>query len=156
MKKHKENEKNSAASKEEQLKKRGRREFLGRSGLTAGAALTAFAAGGVAKGAHIQTDQSRLMAPDLFRQMLNQALTDRAFQNDIQKQGFKALDARGYQHGVPLDVQATLESALFTSVEVAAKPRCGICGICGLCGLCGEVNAGSASAALWALFYIAA
>jgi hypothetical protein len=95
------------------------------------------------------------MSPDVFRRLFDQALTDKEFQNDIQTRGFKALDARGYQHGVPVEVQASLESSLLVSVGEAAKPKCGVCGVCGLCGLCGEINLGSASAALWALFALA-
>jgi hypothetical protein len=95
------------------------------------------------------------MSPDVFRRLFDQALTDREFQDDIQRMGFKALDARGYQHGVPLEVQATLERSLLVAPGEAAKPKCGVCGVCGLCGLCGEINLGSASAALWALFALA-
>jgi hypothetical protein len=146
----------TSAEPTEKSKRTARREFLSRTGLTAGGALmTTLAAGGISKGAQSLTTQQRLMNPDVFRKLFDQALTDKEFQNDIQTQGFKALEARGYQHGVPVEVQATLESSLFTSVGAVAKPKCGVCGVCGLCGLCGEVNLGSASAALWALFALA-
>jgi hypothetical protein len=100
---------------------------------------------------------ANLMAPADFNKMFARALTDTAFQNDIKAHGFKALETHGFQHGVPPEMQATLEKALFTTgtAAVPRKPRCGICGVCGTCGLCGEVNFGSASAALWALFGLA-
>jgi hypothetical protein len=138
-----------------QIEKTPRREFLSRTGRTAGGVLIgSLAAGGISEGAQ-STTQQRLLNPDVFRRLFDQALTDKEFQNDILARGFKALDARGYQHGVPVEVQATLESSLLVSVGEVAKPKCGVCGVCGLCGLCGEINLGSASAALWALFALA-
>lgn len=137
-------------------KKAGRREFLERTGLTAGGVLmTTLAAGGGAKGAQGLSAQQRLIHGEDFRRLLNQALTDKAFQNDIRMHGFKAIEARGYHLEMPQDVQASFESALVMQVAVEEKPACGVCGICGLCGLCAEINAGSASAALWALFALA-
>src|SRR5574338_532363 len=135
-------------------KKAGRREFLERSGLTAGGLLmTTLAAGGSATGAQGVSAQQRLIHGEDFRRLLNQALTDKAFQNDIRIHGFKAMEARGYHLEVPQEVKANFEATMAVAVE--EKPNCGICGICGLCGLCAEVNAGSASAALWALFALA-
>lgn len=137
-----------------QSKKAGRREFLERTGLTAGGVLmTTLAAGATSKGAQDITVQRRQLSGDDFRKLLDQALTDKAFQNDIRTQGFKAIEARGYNFQVPVEVQANLESALVVAEE--EKPKCGVCGVCGLCGLCAEINAGSASAALWALFALA-
>ena len=100
---------------------------------------------------------AKLMKPADFEKMFTAALTDKKFQKDVQTRGFKALDERGYDHGVPPEVQKTLEKALFTMSGKPArrKPRCGVCGVCGVCGLCGGVNFGSASAALWALFALA-
>jgi hypothetical protein len=153
MKKSNKNEKTSSTPKE-LSKKAGRREFLERTGLTAGGVLmTTLAAAGSSKGQNITTAQQRQLAADDFRSLFYQAMTDRTFQNEILTGGFKALEARGYHFQVPLEVQATLEQSLF--VAAPAKPRCGVCGVCGLCGLCAEVNAGSASAALWALFHLA-
>ena len=99
-----------------------------------------------------------LMKPTDFDKMFAAALTDKKFQDDLRTHGFKALDDRKFQHGVPPHVQKNLEQALFTGAlgTMQAKPRCGVCGVCGICGLCGEVNFGSASAALWALFGLAA
>jgi hypothetical protein len=89
-----------------------------------------------------------------FEKMFTAALTDKKFQKDLQKRGFKALDERGFAHGVPTNVQKTLEAPLLarTTTGVTARSRCGVCGVCGICTLCGELNAGSGSAALWALF----
>ena len=156
MKKNKKDEKKPVQPKEK-LEKTPRREFLSRSGRTAGGVLVgSLAVGGVSEGAQSPPPgQQRLLSPDVFRKLFDQVLTDKEFQNDIQTRGFKALDARGYQHGVPIEVQATLESSLLVSPSEAAKPKCGVCGVCGLCGLCGEINLGSASAALWALFALA-
>ncbi len=100
---------------------------------------------------------AKLMKPAEFDKMFTAALTDKAFRKDVQKRGFKALDERGYAHGVPPNVQKTLEAAVFVKPVggVARKPRCGVCGVCGVCSLCGEVNFGSGSAALWALFGLA-
>jgi hypothetical protein len=154
MKKQKKDEKTLAAPKE-QSKKGGRREFLERTGLTAGGVLmTTLAAGGISKGQTLLTTQQRLLSSDVFKQLFDSALTDKEFQDDILAQGFKALDARGYNFAVPLEERAMLEKALVIDV-VTAKPRCGVCGVCGACGLCAEVNLGSASAALWALFALA-
>ncbi len=153
MRKQKKDEKNLATSKEQSVK-RGRREFLERSGITAGGVLmTTLGAGVVAKGQTLATDttQHRLLSPDVFKQLFDTALTDEAFQNEILAQGFKALDARGYNFSVPLEERTMLEKALVLDA-VTAKPRCGVCGVCGACGLCAEINLGSASAALWALF----
>lgn len=140
-----------------QSKKAGRREFLERSGLTAGGVLmTTLAAGGISEGQTtvVSTTQQRALPSDAFRQLFDAALTDKMFQNDILTQGFKALDARGYNFGVPTAERALLEDALVIDLQ-RPKPRCGVCGVCGLCGLCGELNLGSASAALWALFHLA-
>ena len=151
MKKSKKDEKTEP---KKELKKAGRREFLERTGLTAGGVLmTTIAAGTVSKGAQGVSAQQRLIHGEDFRKLLNQALSDKAFQNDIRIHGFKAIEARGYQLQVPQDVQTSFEAAL--DVELEEKPKCGVCGVCGLCGLCAEVNAGSASAALWALFALA-
>jgi hypothetical protein len=151
MKKSKKDEKTTPKA---DLKKAGRREFLERTGLTAGGVLmTTLAAGSVSKGAQGVSAQQRLIHGEDFRKLLNQALTDKAFQNDIRIHGFKALEARGYQLQVPQEVQTSFESAL--EVDMEEKPACGVCGVCGLCGLCAEINAGSASAALWALFALA-
>ena len=155
MKKLKKDEKKPVEPKDKS-EKTPRRKFLSQTGRTAGGVLIgSLAAGGISKGAQSPPSQQRLLNPDVFRRLFDQALTDKEFQNDIQTRGFKALDARGYQHGVPVEVQATLESSLLVSVGEAAKPKCGVCGVCGLCGLCGEINLGSASAALWALFALA-
>lgn len=141
-----------------QPKKPGRREFLERSGLTAGGVLmTTLAASGITEGQTTvvaTTTQQRALPSDAFRQLFDSALTDKTFQNDILTQGFKALDARGYNFAVPTEERALLEDALVIDVQ-RPKPRCGVCGVCGLCGLCGELNLGSASAALWALFHLA-
>lgn len=151
MKKEKKVEKNLATSKE-QSAKRGRREFLERTGLTAGGVLmTTIAAGGISKGQVLSETPQRLLSPDVFKQLFDAALTDKVLQDDILAQGFKALDARGYDFGVPLQERTMLEQALVVDA-VSAKPRCGVCGVCGACGLCAEINLGSASAALWALF----
>jgi len=154
MRKQKKDEKNLATSKEQSVK-RGRREFLERSGITAGGVLmTTLGAGVVSKGQTLATDDTthqRLLSPDVFKELFDTALTDEAFQNDILAQGFKALDARGYNFSVPLEERTMLEKALIVD-PVTAKPRCGVCGVCGACGLCAEINLGSASAALWALF----
>jgi hypothetical protein len=178
MKKHGKGEKKPGEVTEqpnqpEQPKKTARREFLSRTGLTAGGVLmTTLAASGLGKGqSQITTpapdptpspipsptpQQPGLLSPDVFRNLFTSAWSDTTFQNDIQARGFAALDDRGYQLGVPADVRASLETALFTTPGVvAAKPKCGVCGVCGLCGLCGELNLGSASAALWALFTLA-
>lgn len=150
MKKSKKDEKTKP---EVPAEKAGRRQFLKRGGATAGGVLmTTLAAGSIAKGAQGQAEQHRLLHGDDFHRLLNQALSDPAFQNDIRTHGFKALEARGYQLQVPQDVVTSFDSVLLVEEE---KPNCGICGICGLCGLCAEVNAGSASAALWALFALA-
>jgi hypothetical protein len=151
MRKQQKEAKNLATTKE-QTKKRGRREFLERTGLTAGGVLmTTLAVGATSKGQALSTTQVRQLSSDTFKQLFDAALTDEVFQNDILAQGFKALDARGYNFNVPLQERAMLEKAL-TIDAVTAKPRCGVCGVCGACGLCAEVNLGSASAALWALF----
>ena len=98
---------------------------------------------------------AKLMKRTDFEKMFTAALTDKQFQRDMQKRGFKALDERGYIHGVPRDVQETLEAAIFAKPKGGkGKPRCGVCGVCGVCGLCGGANFGAASAALWALFAI--
>jgi len=151
MKKSKKDEKTKPKV---ESKKAGRREFLERTGLTAGGVLmTTLAAGVPSKGAQSLTTQQRLIPGDDFRKLLNQALTDKAFQNEIRVSGFKAIEARGYQLQMPPEVQTNLEATL--AVAEAEAPRCGVCGVCGLCGLCAEINAGSASAALWALFALA-
>lgn len=151
MKKSKKDEKTKPKV---ETKKAGRREFLERTGLTAGGVLmTTLAAGSAAKGAQGVSAQQRLIHGEDFRKLLNQALTDKAFQNDIRVHGFKAIEARGYQLQVPQEVQTSFEASLALAEEEG--PRCGVCGVCGLCGLCAEVNAGSASAALWALFALA-
>jgi hypothetical protein len=100
---------------------------------------------------------ANFMAPADFNKMFVHALTDETFQKELMTKGFQALEAHGYQHGVPPDVKAHLDKVLFqaTGGTTARKPRCGVCGVCGVCGLCGEVNFGSASAALWALFGLA-
>ena len=145
-------------AKKKESKKSGRREFLERSGLTAGGILmTTLAASGISEGQTTvvsTTTQQRALTPDAFRQLFDAALTDKTFQNDILTQGFKALDARGYNFAVPTTERTLLEDALVIDVQ-RPKPRCGVCGVCGLCGLCGELNLGSASAALWALFHLA-
>jgi len=157
MKKNKTDEKSPVTPKEHS-KKGGRREFLERTGLTAGGVLmTTIATGAVAKGQGL-SNQDRMLRPDVFRKLFDAALTDKAFQTDILTRGFKALDARGFDLHVPIEVQANLEKALSVktlSAEAVAEPSCGVCGVCGLCGLCGEINLGSASAALWALFALA-
>lgn len=154
MKKRNKDEK--AKEPTEQSKKTARREFLSRSGRTAGGVLmTTLAAGGISKGAQEPPGHQRLLNPEDFRRLFDQALTDTEFQNDIKARGFKALDARGYRHGVPIEVQAKLERSLVTTLQAEEEYNCGVCGLCGLCGLCGEVNLGSASAALWALFALA-
>jgi hypothetical protein len=94
------------------------------------------------------------MRPTDFNKMFELALTDKKFQKDLRKRGFKALDERGFRHGVPPELQTKLEKAIGLAIG-GKKPRCGVCGVCGVCGLCGEVNFGSASAALWALFALA-
>jgi hypothetical protein len=150
MKKTKKTEK---ALTEPKVKKAGRREFLERTGLTAGGVLmTTLAVGSAAKGQTLVTQQRALAAPD-FQRLLDQALTDKVFQEDIRMYGFKALESRGYNFQVPKEIQASMESSLM--VAEVEKPKCGVCGVCGLCGLCAEINAGSASAALWALFALA-
>lgn len=150
MKKSKKDEKTKPKV---ESKKAGRREFLERTGLTAGGVLmTTLAAGTASKGAQ-DVSQQRLIQGEDFRKLLNQALTDKAFQNDIRVNGFKAIEARGYQLQVPQEVQTSFEASLAMAEEEG--PRCGVCGVCGLCGLCAEINAGSASAALWALFALA-
>lgn len=154
MKKRKKDEKSTEPTA--QSKKTARREFLSRSGRTAGGVLmTTLAAGGISKGAQEPPGHQRLLNPTDFRRLFDQALTDTEFQNDIKARGFKALDARGYRHGVPIEVQAKLEHSLVTTLQAEEEYNCGVCGLCGLCGLCGEVNLGSASAALWALFALA-
>jgi hypothetical protein len=95
---------------------------------------------------------AQLMNPPDFERMLTAALTDTTFQQDMQTRGFKALDDRRFNHGVPPAVQSALERAIFVQPGGATKPKCGVCGVCGTCSLCGEVNFGSGSAALWALF----
>jgi hypothetical protein len=97
---------------------------------------------------------AKLMKAADFDKMFTTALTDKKFQKDVRTRGFKALDERGFVHGVPPKVQKTLESALFAKPVggALAKPKCGVCGVCGTCSLCGEVNFGAGSAALWALF----
>lgn len=147
------------ANTKKQTKKTGRREFLERTGLTAGGVLmTTLAAKGVADAQTLQTTtttiQVKSLTSDAFKQLFDSALTDKVFQNDILNTGFKALDARGYNFAVPTTERALLEDALVITVD-RPKPRCGVCGVCGLCGLCGELNLGSASAALWALFHLA-
>ncbi|HKO08812.1 MAG TPA: hypothetical protein VJ487_13960 [Alphaproteobacteria bacterium] len=94
---------------------------------------------------------AKLMSPADFEKMFTAALTDKQFQNDLLTKGFKALDERGYDHGVPAAMQKSLQDAISSTPGVFLRPRCGVCGLCGLCGLCAEVNFGSASAALWAL-----
>ena len=137
---------------EEQGKKAGRREFLERTGLTAGGVLmTTLAAGATSKGQGLSAQQ-RLIHGEDFRRLLNQALTDKAFQNDVRIHGFQALEARGFHLEVPADVKANFQT---TAAVAEAEQSCGVCGVCGLCGLCAEINAGSASAALWALFALA-
>jgi hypothetical protein len=154
MKRQKKDKSNPATSKEKSIKG-GRREFLERTGLTAGGVLmTTLAAGGISKGQTDAIAQERQLSPDEFKALFDAALTDRGFQNDILAQGFKALDARGYNFAVPPEERIMLEKALIVDA-VTAKPRCGVCGVCGACGLCAEVNLGSASAALWALFALA-
>ena len=153
MKKSNKDEKTSSTPKE-LSKKAGRREFLERTGLTAGGVLmTTLAVGGSAMGAQDVVVQQRQLYADDFRRLFDQALTDKVFQNDVLTGGFKALESRGYNFQVPPEIRASLEQSLF--VAAPAKPKCGVCGVCGLCGLCAEVNAGSASAALWALFHLA-
>jgi hypothetical protein len=97
---------------------------------------------------------ARLMKPADFDKMFTAALTDKKFQKDLRKRGFKVLEERGIAHQVPPNVQKTLEAALFAKPVggAARKPKCGVCGVCGTCSLCGEVNFGAGSAALWALF----
>jgi hypothetical protein len=154
MRKQKKDVKNLATSKEKSAKS-GRREFLERTGLTAGGVLmTTLGAGTISKGQTLAIAQQRQVSPDAFKALFDAALTDKVFQNDILTQGFRALDARGYDFGVPLQERTMLEKALIIDA-VTAKPRCGVCGVCGACGLCAEVNLGSASAALWALFALA-
>jgi hypothetical protein len=97
---------------------------------------------------------AKLMKPADFDKMFTAALTDKKFQKDLRKRGFKALDERGFAHGVPPNVQKSLDAAIFAKAVggAAAGPKCGVCGVCGTCSLCGEVNFGAGSAALWALF----
>ncbi len=101
---------------------------------------------------------AKLMKPADFDKMFTAALTDKTFQKDVQKRGFKALDERGFVHGVPPNVQKTLEAAIFAKPAGGGgkKPKCGVCGVCGTCSLCGEINFGAGSAALWALFILGA
>lgn len=138
----------------EKPKTNARREFLSKTGLTAGGVLmTTLAAGSVSKAQQITataTTTDKLLTPDVFKTLFDQAVTDTRFQDDILVNGFKAVEARGYTLQIPFEERAALENFLF--VAAPAKPKCGVCGVCGLCGLCGEVNLGSASAALWALF----
>jgi hypothetical protein len=100
---------------------------------------------------------AQLMNPPDFERLLTAVLTDRTFQDDMLRRGFRALDERHFDHGVPANMQRVLETAIFgqPGPGVEAKPKCGICGVCGLCGLCGEINFGSASAAACAAFHAA-
>lgn len=99
-----------------------------------------------------QRTPPQLIPPEEFNKIFVMALTDKQFQQELMKDGFAALDRRGIKMAVPREVQAALKKA---TMPARAKPRCGVCGVCGLCALCGEINAGSASAALWALFHLA-
>ncbi|MBI4877002.1 MAG: hypothetical protein HY822_20380 [Acidobacteria bacterium] len=99
-----------------------------------------------------QRPTTELMPAGDFNKLFVLALTDQAFQQELMKDGFAALERRGMKVAVPREVQAALKKAI---TPARAKPRCGVCGVCGLCALCGEINAGSASAALWALFHLA-
>jgi hypothetical protein len=95
------------------------------------------------------------MDPQKFKKMLETALTDSRFREDLKTKGFKALEERGIEHGVPPDMQKEFEKALApVGTGAALGYKCGLCGVCGTCGLCGGINLGAASAALWATFVL--
>ena len=119
MKKQKKDEKTLAAPKE-QSKKGGRREFLERTGLTAGGVLmTTLAAGGISKGQTLSTTQQRLLSSDVFKQLFDSALTDKEFQDDILAKGFKALNVPASQIQAIVGKQQILDKRF--SAVVASK-----------------------------------
>lgn len=91
-----------------------------------------------------------LLAPEQFRNLFERAVCEPEFRRDLERDPCGVLMREGIANDIPTPVRKTLEDAL--TLPIGSVARCGICGICGACGLCGEIDAGSASAALWALF----
>lgn len=112
---------------------------------------------------------ANLMTATQFESFFEKAITDQSFLDNVMADPWPTLRKEGIE--VPNGTLARVLPEIPYATDVkelasvasgggqisrAAKPRCGVCGVCGLCALCGEINAGSASAALWALFHLAA
>jgi hypothetical protein len=100
-----------------------------------------------------QPSRPDFMEPDEFNRLFTLVLTDSKFRAELRKEGFSAIEKRGFKVQVPRETRDMLDKALLPLVSRGASSNCGVCGICGLCGGCSAVNFGSFSAALWATFH---
>ncbi len=95
-----------------------------------------------------------------FEAFFSKALTDPNFLNDVMADPLGVIAKEGLDapskaiSGALANLPYAPEVQAPEKLALASKPRCGVCGVCGVCALCAEINAGSASAALWALFHL--